>query len=209
MKRWTTLAILAGALLLPPTLSAVADNDKLTTSKNTTAVAPKASEPGNKFGPGLTDPLKADSKKFGPGVTKPKEDITGLGVDAWRLWLVVIVLAAMLGGMLYILRKYGRGILPSNNADIIKVKAKIQLDAKNSVAVLRIYDEEYVIGAGGNGVTLLTRLMPIDGLETEPENTNPPNDTEDGNKNLRRTEQKIEEDFNARFKNMVEHEEVK
>ena len=209
MKHWTTLVMLAGALLLPPTLSAVADNNNTKTSDRHVAapVTAKTSDAG-KFGPGVTDPVQADTKKFGPGVTKPKEDISGLGVDAWRLWLVVLFLCAMLGGMLYVLRKYGRGILPSNHAEIIKVKAKIQLDAKNSVAVLRIYDEEYVIGAGADGVRLLTRLMPIDGIESEPTD-NPAGEIEEGNKNLNHAAQEIEKDFSARFKNLVEHEEVK
>ena len=33
--------------------------------------------------------------------------------------------------------------------------------------ILKIYDEEYVIGAGTNGLTLLAKLLPIDGTESE------------------------------------------
>ncbi|MDD3118019.1 MAG: flagellar biosynthetic protein FliO [Victivallales bacterium] len=87
----------------------------------------------------------------------------GLDIAPWRMWLVLAILGGMVGGMIYIMRKYGKGILPKSNATVITVKSKVQLDARNSVSVLRIYDEEYVIGAGSGGLTLLARLLPIDG----------------------------------------------
>jgi|GEM_PF-5189229 len=207
------MIVLAAALMLAGTAYAVADRDRLPVAATT---APAVSTPISpavvstsagpaKFGPGVTDPVKADSKKFGPGVTKPQDDITGLGIAAWRLWLVVILLVGMLGAMLYVLRKYGRGILPKSNAEIVQIKAKIQLDARNSVSVLRIYDEEYVVGAGAQGVNLLARLMPIDGVETE----TPESPEAAGTAGLRRAAGKIEEDFSRRFENLVDHEEVK
>ena len=216
--------MLAGALLLPPGLMAVADTDNARTAAAavTTTVPAGVSQPSgtvknvkktNAFGPGITDPSQADSKKFGPGVTRPKDNITGIGIETWRLWLVVIVLIGMLGGMFYVLRKYGRGILPGGGAEIIKIKAKVQLDAKNSVSVLRIYDEEYVVGAGAEGVRLLSKLMPIDGIESEQAEENHHEvseaETEEGNENINRAAAKIEQDFSSRFKKMIEHEDVK
>ncbi len=126
----------------------------------------------------------------------------GLEVEAWRLWLVMAILAAMVGGLIFIMRKYGRGILPSSDASIISIKSKIQLDPRNSVSVLKIYDEEYVVGAGANGVTLLAKLLPIDGVESESGN-----EAEAG-----LNEKKIENRFAEEFKlaeSKIESQEVK
>lgn len=123
-------------------------------------------------------------------------------VESWRLWLVLAILAAMVGGLIFILRKYGRGMLPSSNASVITVKSKIQLDPRNSVALLKIYDEEYVVGAGTNGVTLLAKLLPIEGTESEPEN-----DAE-GGLNEKKIERRFIEEFNL-AESKIESAEVK
>ena len=118
---------------------------------------------------------------------------------------MMLIILLMLAGMFYVLKKFGRGILPNSSAQIITVKSKIQLDARNSVAVLRIYDEEYVIGAGTNGVNLLAKLLPIDGVESELEDYIPP----EGEINKDKITAEFEKEFGKLIESEIQSEEIK
>ena len=183
-------------------------------AKSVTAAPAPASTPAagretkKLFGPGVTNPSRPDAADRRKVVLNRSGDegVGGIGIAAWRLWTLLAVLAMMLGGVLYILRKYGRGLMPGGSVELIKVKAKIQLDARNSVSVLKIYEEEFVVGAGAEGVRLLARLMPIDGVEAEPAAED---EQAQGRANLDRAAAIVEKDFASRFKTMIESEEIK
>ncbi len=129
------------------------------------------------------------------------KSITSLEIAPWRMWLAVVILGGMVAGLVIIMRKYGRSILPNSDATIISVKSKVQLDPRNSVSVLKVYDEEYVIGAGPNGVTLLAKLLPIDGVESEIEEP-------EGGLSEKKIERKFEDEFKLAESN-IESREVK
>ncbi len=143
-------------------------------------------------------------KLFGPGVTKTDNPMQTIGIQSWRIWTVMIIMLLMLAGMFYVLKRFGRGILPNSDAQILNVKAKIQLDARNSVAILRIYDEEYVVGTGANGVNLLTKLLPIDGVESELEE--PP---QEGAIDEKKVKAEFEKEFGKMVDTGIESEEIK
>ena len=206
MKKFTGCVVVALALCVAvPMLKAAGttpakpdtvQNTVGTTGGNTQAVT------GESFmGPGYAgkDKINAQKRMIGPGVSPGAgESAIGLDVAQWRVWAVMLIILLMLAGMFYVLKKFGKGILPSSNAQIITVKSKIQLDARNSVSVLRIYDEEYVIGAGSNGVNLLAKLLPIDGVESELEDYIPPEGEID--------KSKITAEFEKEFGKLIESE---
>lgn len=206
-----TAAMMAGSVATTSAAALTAPVVTAATAAETTQPPVKAPEKSAKeakkmFGPGVTI-LRSKPGTFGPGVTTTAapEGVNSLGIAAWRMWALLVVLAGMLAGLFYILRKYGRGVMPGGSAEIMSVKAKIQLDARNSVTVLKIYEEEFVVGAGTEGVRLLARLMPIDGVEAEP----PVDDDIAGRQNLEHAAAEIENDFSSRFRTMIDSEEIK
>ena len=75
------------------------------------------------------------------------------GILAVFVFIVIIVI---------IMKKYGNKLGIGNfTNNIITVKARQQLDSKNSVSVIKVYEDEYVLGVGANGITLLSKLTPI------------------------------------------------
>ena len=74
----------------------------------------------------------------------------------------ILVVFGFIVVIVIIMKKYGKKLGIGNFANnIITVKARQQLDAKNSVSVIKVYEDEYVLGVGANGVTLLSKLTPI------------------------------------------------
>lgn len=154
---------------------------------------------GRMIGPGLpTDDSKqrrqARQATFKTGEAVPE-------IDTWRMWLVALILLLMVAGMIYILKRFGKNIIPGGGAQIITLKSRVQLDQKNSVALLRVYDQEFVVGSGPQGITLLAKLLPIDGVESELEE--PP-----GNIDEDKVRKSFEEEFNL-VASKVESEEIK
>ena len=122
-------------------------------------------------------------------------------IETWRMWLVALILLLMVAGMIYILKRFGKNIIPGGGAQIITMKSRVQLDQKNSVALIRVYDEEFVVGSGPQGVTLLAKLLPIDGVESEMEEPPGPIDED-------KIRKSFEKEFNLAASN-VESEEIK
>lgn len=214
MKKLTGCVVIALALCLAvPALKATdtAPVEKPATVENAVGTTAKTTQTGTGesfMGPGYAgrDKINAPARMIGPGVSPGAgQSAIGLDVAQWRVWAVMLIILLMLAGMFYVLKKFGRGILPNSSAQIITVKSKIQLDARNSVAVLRIYDEEYVIGAGTNGVNLLAKLLPIDGVESELEDYIPP----EGEINKDKITAEFEKEFGKLIESEIQSEEIK
>lgn len=161
-----------------------------------------------KFGPGVNKPkdgedsnsVTTEKKKFGPGITKPKdgEEINSMGISPWRGLLGLTLIAALLGVFFYFLKRLGRKFT-GTDAGAMTVKSRLQLDSKNSIVIVKAYDEEFLIGVGSNGVNLISRFMPIDSPEMEDE------ESEDNNKPLASKQP----DFAGNLKSIIDSEEIK
>jgi len=116
-------------------------------------------------------PAAKAKKKFGPGVTRLGSDrpaSLGSGVpsvSALRIFLSLALLAAVMGGAFYLLKKASKKISGHTSDSVLRVVGRAQLDSKSFVAMLRSREQEFLVAVGSNGVTLLGRFAVIDGLE--------------------------------------------
>lgn len=122
----------------------------------------------------LADPKKAkkhSGHKFGPGVTKISGDdkVASIGVSPMRMLAAVIILILAMAAFFFILKKFSGKITGSDNNASLKVKARLQLDNKNSVVIVGAYEQEFMLGIGSNGVNLISKFAPIDIGEAEEE----------------------------------------
>ena len=116
-------------------------------------------------------PATKGKKRFGPGITKLGSDrpvSIGSGtpnVSALRIFLSLALLAAVMGGAFYLLKKASKKISGQTSDSVLRVVGRAQLDQKSFVAMLRSREQEFLVAVGSNGVTLLGRFAAIDGLE--------------------------------------------
>ncbi|UDQ96626.1 flagellar biosynthetic protein FliO [Lentisphaerota bacterium WC36G] len=93
---------------------------------------------------------------------KAKEPISSPDLPISQAVVAILIIFGFIGAVYVIIRKYGSKMGIGNFANnIITVKARQQLDAKNAVSVIKVYEDEYVVGVGINGITLLSKLTPI------------------------------------------------
>ncbi len=140
----------------------------VTTTKKIVQVDKKAKRP-------LTLSEKLKLKKTN------KEDVLTLDFPIFRLIVSFTLLFGVLGGVFYGLKKWGKRFTGLENSATIKVISRAHLDGKNYLAVVRVYEEEMLLGVGGNGINLISRFSPIGEGEIEannPDNNNSIFDTE-------------------------------
>jgi len=83
-------------------------------------------------------------------------------VSMWKLALSTLLVLSLLVGFLYVLKKFGAKYAGIKTDDIIRVTSKVQVDSKNSLMMLRVYEDELLVGVGDNGITLLSRFNQIE-----------------------------------------------
>lgn len=133
--------------------------------------APTVAAPEKTTQPATPDQLEgSDTKKsvqprkFGPGITKiPKSEATeSLGVSSVRMFIAMVVVIAAMGGFFWGLKKLNSRLNTFDKASAIRVKSRLQLDSKNAVVLVGIYEQEFLIGSGTNGVTLISKFSSIE-----------------------------------------------
>lgn len=112
---------------------------------------------------------KAKGHKFGPGITKvsPNESVASLGVPLWRITITFTVLIGLIVLVLYLIKKLGKRFGGIDFGSKIKLVSRLQLDQKNSVALVRIYEQELLLGVSNENVRLLTKFSSIDNGELD------------------------------------------
>jgi flagellar biogenesis protein FliO len=141
------------------------------TGKNATEVSENASvsktetETADESAP----ETKHEKRRWKTKQAREKEgSVSSLGVSTPRILLALVVVGGLMGGFFYYLKKYGRNFTGTEKSVIgLAVKNRLSLDAKNSVVIVRAYEEELVLGLGTNGITLLTKYSAIDGSEID------------------------------------------
>ncbi|OGV39397.1 MAG: hypothetical protein A2020_09225 [Lentisphaerae bacterium GWF2_45_14] len=103
-------------------------------------------------------------RKFGPGITKiPKSDsVESLGISSSRMLFALI---AVLGAMVlffWLLKKFNHRLSNFEKDAAIKVKSRIQLDARNAIVLIGVYEQEFLVGSGTNGITLISKFSNIE-----------------------------------------------
>lgn len=88
------------------------------------------------------------------------EPVVG-GGDLFIPWVKLIVALLLVLGLillLYAASRKGFGLLPAARSGQIKVLEMRSLGAKKGVCLIRVRDEEFLLGLGGDRVELLARL---------------------------------------------------
>lgn len=134
----------------------------------TTEKTPKKEQPAGK-----TAVPQKTVKRFGPGVTavKPEQEIDSLGISPYKVILAFVLVGGGLAGFFYLLRKFGAGSVINEKRASMRIKGRIQLDPKNSVVLLGVYEDEFLLGVGSGGVNVISKFKQLedseDGLEDE------------------------------------------
>jgi len=107
--------------------------------------------------------------KFGPGVTKLEstDSMMSLGIPIWRILLAIVMLGGLMWLFFFGLKRFGRRFSGDEKSLSIRIVSRQGLDAKNSLVMVRVYEEDLLLGVGPNGVNLLSRFMSIDGSSAE------------------------------------------
>lgn len=149
---------------------AAAGNDAYEANAAVKSILAGAQVPGEE-----ADTKKVTGRKggFGPAFRREKgeikKEVMSLGISPYKMLMALIIMAGVLGGFFYFLKKIGHRFTGSDTGSGLKVKSRLQLDTKNAVVLVKVYEEELVLGVGSNGVNLLSKLAPIN-YEDEEEN---------------------------------------
>ncbi len=114
---------------------------------------------------------------------KNNENALSLEFPVFKLIVSFVLLFGVLGGVIYALKRWGKRFTGLENNATIKVVSRSHLDGKNYLVVVRVYEEEMLLGVGNNGINLLSRFSPIGEDEIEANNN-------DGNNSVFDTELK-------------------
>lgn len=201
MKKTLLISIFAAALTAL-SIQVYAQNSKVA-APAAPAPAVKTASPASE--PATTAPASAESKKpvttrkFGPGVTQiPKgESAQSLGVSSSKLLIAMIVVVAAMGGFFWVLKKFNSRLNNYDKSSSLRVKSRIQLDSKNAVVLIGVYEQEFLVGAGTNGVTLISKFSSIEdgaGLTDDEAQTNA-DDAKSDNKDVSFSEKLLSYDI--------------
>lgn len=90
------------------------------------------------------------------------EPVVGGGGDLFIPWIKMIVALLFVLGLILLLyygaSRKGFGLLPAARSGQIKVLEMRSLGPKKGVCLIRVRDEEFLLGLGGDRVELLARL---------------------------------------------------
>jgi flagellar biogenesis protein FliO len=70
----------------------------------------------------------------------------------------LLLVLGLVGGGLYLLRKYGMRRLPGSGGGRLKLEETLALGDRRFVSILRADEERYLLAMGPQGVTLISRL---------------------------------------------------
>jgi flagellar protein FliO/FliZ len=73
------------------------------------------------------------------------------------LFSLVLVLGAMIGGYIWLKR---RGGMPGSGERRMRVIERLSLDTRRSILLVRVDDEEILVGVGNDTVTPIKTLKP-------------------------------------------------
>ena len=86
---------------------------------------------------------------------------TGI-ISIWKLSISSLFVLSLLIGFLFLLKKFGAKYAGIKTDDIIRITSRVQVDSKNTLMMLRVYEDEMLVGVGQNGIQLLSRFNQID-----------------------------------------------
>jgi len=96
-----------------------------------------------------------------------RQKATPAGLPVWRYTLSLLVVAGVMCGAVWLLKRLQRRLDGYGPERTIRVLARTPLDTRNLIALVRVYDEEMLLGYGPNGASLL-KSWAIPGDRTEP-----------------------------------------
>mgnify|MGYP006291719657 FL=1 len=106
---------------------------------------------------------------FGPGMTRPAGkdlDAPDFEISFAKYFASLAVILLLVVVFFYALRRFGRRVGVGGYGSL-QVIARQQLDAKNTLVLTRVHDEEFLLAVGPNGTTLLTRCASLDDPATD------------------------------------------
>ncbi len=78
--------------------------------------------------------------------------------SGWRALGSLLLVGGVVGGGLYLLKRYGTKRLPGTGGTRLKIEESLALGDRRFVSILRADDETFLIALAPSGVTLLSRL---------------------------------------------------
>jgi flagellar biogenesis protein FliO len=85
-----------------------------------------------------------------------------LGSEWLKFLLATLFVIGLLLLFLYFLKQLSMKYGGLKSDDIIRVISKVHVDQKNSLIMVRVYEDELLLGVGQDGINLLSRFNPID-----------------------------------------------
>ena len=124
-------------------------------------------------------------RKFGPGITKiPKsESVESLGVSSSRMLTAMLIVIAAMVFFFWLLKKLNSRLSSVDKESALRIKSRVQLDTKNSVVLIGVYEQEFLVGSGTNGVTLISKFSSIEDEPGLTEEEIPPGNRDNDVKN--------------------------
>lgn len=126
------------------------------------ATPPSAPEPGARGADGdsLKRPLRPAPQ---PLPQEADEALHGMGLSLWRYLGTMIFVCCLCIACVYLLHRLrGRLLGPSSGAGIIEVRQRLPLDARNSLVLVRVKDEDLLVGCGNGAISVLARYASDD-----------------------------------------------
>lgn len=115
---------------------------------------------------------KATGGKFGPGVTgdtkRMPERNSSAGLASWRVFFSLALVAGLMALTFYFLKRFGAKISGLDPKSPLKVRSRVHLDHKASLALIKVHEEELLLAITPAGVSLLSKYAAI---STEPGNS--------------------------------------
>lgn len=81
------------------------------------------------------------------------------GLEVFRvLFSLVLVLGGMIGAYIWLKRR--GGIMPGSNERRMRVIERLSVDTRRSILLIKVDDEEILVGVGNDTVTPIKTLKP-------------------------------------------------
>lgn len=169
--------------------SGVLNDDGVVAERLNESALPEGGEDVASLTENTPEPLPGEEPKkdlFGPGVTKvaKKDSMTSLGAPMWRVSITLLFLIGLIWGIATILKKFGKKFGGFDMGEKMKVISRLQIDTKNALVLVRLYEEEILLGVNAGHISMLNKYSAIDHAEIEPEDVG---GDDDGSKRMVKT----------------------
>lgn len=103
------------------------------------------------------------------GKAKAKQEFLEIGFPMWRLFFTLVILAGLIIGCMYGVKYFTKRFGAIESDAKINVLTKLQIDPKNYLLLVRVYEQEMLLGVGNERISLLSKFHSISNSELDDE----------------------------------------